>query len=404
MKILVCLISQQHVPNLLTVHELEPNRLVLVVTKLMEDAAMNLLKALAVGGLDYLAKYDITELQDADSIDQIKQALEEVYRGYPGADWIVNLTGGTKPMSIGAYEFFKGKAIMIYVSERNQSKALDFSGGTPIPLTHRISLAEFIAGYGFDPMNIRAIQENEERARKWFYLSTFFASRSEDSSLRGFLGCLFLLSDDRKGREKGLVLSSSDNVFMRDRDLREKISTTFALTADGEVISGRLDKYAVQFLTGGWLEVFLWGMLSRLEGKAIWDCRLGMHVGKKERPLENDWDMAFMTDQGLRIVECKSGEQGQDKDGGNTLYKIEAIRKQLGALRVKSYLATTAPNILNPNTGEIKDRIATRASLYDCTIIKGEEISRLARLELSKDPNLLGQIAEVFGLNMEGVS
>ncbi|NMC09907.1 MAG: DUF1887 family protein, partial [Methanothrix sp.] len=53
MNLLLCLISHQHVPNLLTVHELRPDRLVLLVTKPMEEVANNLINALDLGGLDY---------------------------------------------------------------------------------------------------------------------------------------------------------------------------------------------------------------------------------------------------------------------------------------------------------------------------------------------------------------
>ncbi|MDM7939580.1 MAG: DUF1887 family CARF protein [Methanothrix sp.] len=398
MKILLSLISQQHVPNLLSAHELRPDMLVLLVTDPMKDAANNFLKALAVGGLDYLTRHELAPLKNPDSLDQTNKALKEFHERYPDADWTVNLTGGTKLMSIAAYEFFKDKARMIYVSERDQSKAIDLSGGASLPLNHRISTQEFIAGYGFDVLNFKAICENEARAVRWLDLAVEIAARSQDSAIYGFLGKLFLISEIKEGRSRGMVLDESDGLYIMDTELRTKITSTFALSYKDLTLRGPLDKYAVRFLTGGWLEVFTWGMLKLLEGNGIWDCRLGVQVGKKGLRLENDWDAAFMTDQALRIVECKSGGQEQDKRGDNTLYKIEAIRKQMGALRVKSYLVTTSTNVIDPKTRKVRENLDTRAKHYDCTIIDPEKVVQIAQMRLSADPRLEERIAEIFGV------
>ncbi|NMC10446.1 MAG: DUF1887 family protein, partial [Methanothrix sp.] len=388
--------SHQHVPNLLTVHELRPDRLVLLVTKPMEEVANNLINALDLGGLDYRTRHDMISLVDPDSLELTKQAIKAAYEQYPSADWTVNLTGGTKIMSIAAYDFFKDRARMIYVSERDQSKAIDLSGGGHVPLNHRISPQEFIAGYGFEVHNFDAIHENERRAKEWLDLAVEIAARSQENAVRGFLGNLFSISQTKEGRSRGLVLDESDELYIMDAELRSQIASTFALGFKDWTLTGTLDKYAVQFLTGGWLEVFSWGMLKMIEGDWLWDCRLGVQVGKKGQRLENDWDAVFMTNQELRIVECKSGGQEQDPEGNSTLYKIEAIRKQLGATKVKSYLATTSGNVIDQRTGRIREHLDTRARHYDCTIIAPKEVVQLAQMKRSADPKIHEKIAEVF--------
>lgn len=397
MKVMLCLISEQHVPNLLGVHELMPDRLALLETGGMKksNAANNFVKALAIGGQDYLTRYETVPLEGGDSIEETKRALEGVYRKYPGAEWIVNITGGTKPMSIGAYEFFrqKGNARIIYVSASDQSKALDFSGGGVIPLRHRTTVAEFLAGYGFDVLNPGSIRENEERSERWLGLAAEIAARSQSGSILGFLANLTRISNERKGREKGLEISESDGLFLNDARLREMIISIFGLSFDGEHLTGTLDKYAVRFFTGGWLEVFTWGLLRGLDG--VWDVHLGLQIGKKGKKLQNDLDVAFMTDQSLRIVECKSGAQEHDKEGSDTLYKIEAIRKQFGALRVMSYLVTTSDNVIDPNTGGVRENLEHRAGLYGCRIVKPGDVRELARMYLSGDAH---RPAQIFGI------
>lgn len=400
MRAMLCLISEQHVPNLLAVHELRPDLLVLLETEGMRNrnAANNFLKALAIGGLDYLTRNEIVPLDDGDSIEETKKALERVHSKYRDAEWIVNITGGTKPMSIGAYEFFKQKknARIIYISASDQSKALDFLGGEDVPLRYRISVGEFLAGYGFDLGYPNKVRENEERGERWLDLAAGIAANSHNGALLGFLAHLSKISIERRGRDKGLEISESDGLLLKDAHLREMLASSFGLKCDGGYLTGALDKYAVRFLTGGWLEVFTWGLLRRLD--SVWDVHLGLQIVRKGERLQNDLDVAFMTDQSLRIVECKSGSQEHDKEGSDTLYKIEAIRKQLGALRVRSYLVTTSDNVIDPNTRKIKEHLANRANLYECAIVKPDDVRGLARMYLAGDEGLSRGVAKVFSI------
>ncbi|MGZ3302304.1 MAG: hypothetical protein ACXWPK_15690 [Isosphaeraceae bacterium] len=55
MRTLLCLLSDQHVPNLLSVHHFQPDRLVLVESQQMQERKVgdHFLQALALGGLNY---------------------------------------------------------------------------------------------------------------------------------------------------------------------------------------------------------------------------------------------------------------------------------------------------------------------------------------------------------------
>ncbi len=270
-------------------------------------------------------------------------------------------------------------------------------------MDHNISIVEFLAGYGFDLLNPKAMVKAEEKGDKWFDLAVMIATDHEDAFLKGFLGYMYRLSDERNGREKGMDLKEADQVFLMNKKLRSRVSDLFGLKIYEGVFIGSLNNHAVRFFTGGWLEVFIWGLLRIFEGNDIWDLHMGINFGKKGRPsneVENEWDVTFMRDQSLCIVECKTGEQGQDPTGNDTLYKLEAIKNQLKAIRVRSYLATTASNVLN-REGQIKKHITNRARIYNCKIIPGWTIRELADIYLSKDPRLTQQIAEVFELSQE---
>jgi len=169
----------------------------------------------------------------------------------------------------------------------------------------------------------------------------------------------------------------------------------------GSAASRKLDKYEGEFLTGGWLEVFFYNLFSRhADALAIWDVALGQNFSRDVGPGEvpNDIDVSFMHNHGLAMVECKSGTQEHDLSRGtDTLYKVEAVANQLGALRVRSFLVTTGQNVLD-KAGKLRSGLESRSKLYNCTILLREQISELAALELADSPEVPARVKQCFRL------
>ena len=152
MKVLLCLLSAQHVPNFLSIHHFKPGRLVLVETSQMKQnkSADNLLHALKLSHLDYSDRYDIESLKSEDELEAVRKVLDQAYNKYPSAEWIANVTGGTKPMSIAAYEFFKEKAAqVVYTNVAEPNVFMDLKDNAKETGQHKITIEEFLTGYGF---------------------------------------------------------------------------------------------------------------------------------------------------------------------------------------------------------------------------------------------------------------
>lgn len=410
MKILVCLVSGQHIPNLLTVKSIRPDWLVLLVTPGMkrQEKDSQFLKALTVGGQDYSLSHDIIDLNEENSSVASYDKLQKAFEKRPYDQWIVNLTGGTKPMSIGAYEFSKDRGLKtLYVAEGNQRQAIDLLGGPSIILDHKVTTEEFLAGYGFDVLNKGGMKRSEERAAKWSTLAALLAKHSDEADLRGLLSRLQKFKEaaiklDRDDWEdKGLMLSEEDDVFLKDPVIRSQIAEYFGLSTVDEKFTGRLDRHAAEFLTGKWLEVFVWSLLLPFVNKGIWDLHLGVNAGKRGPGENNDLDVSFMRNQSLCIVECKTGGQEHDPEADDVLYKIEAIKSGPKALRVDTFLATTSDNVKDPRWGGIREKLQRRSKIYGCKIIPGDKIKDLADLYLSNDPRLHQEVSTVFGLKPE---
>jgi hypothetical protein len=385
MKVLLCLLSDQHVPNLLSVHHCKPDRLVLVESKAMQakKAAEHFRSALGLGRLAYTDETcQVQPLDMEDDLESVRQCLKTAYGRYPAETWIANLSGGTKPMSIAAYEFFKAVgARLVYVNFQKPNILLGMDGLAAQTCTYRPTIREFLAGYGFDSSKSpEDITQAEGRARDWWQCAALIAQQCPQEVLLrlGDLRDPEVKKQWDTARKKGLELQPG---FLAPEDalLRKELAVLFSLQDSPGGLLGKLDPYQIEFLTGGWLEVFLWQLLQRhADALGIWDVRLGIKPRKIGVTTDCDFDVAFMHDYRLCMIECKSGAQEHDP-GAEVLHKVEAVVRQFRALGIRSCLATTSSNVLGKDS-KLRPAIRDRADIYQCRILVREEIQQLAQL------------------------
>ena len=377
-KVLVCLISDQHVPNLLSVHHLRPDRLVLVVSGQMAARKMDsyFAQALAHGGLSYVPHVCQIDLED--SVEQTYQVLRaahaELAPSHPGAEWIVNYTGTTKPMSIGAYEFAREiGAQPLYVSFDRPNLLLYPAadpGGRTERCAHELGVREFLAGYGFDDRRPETSHlASAAFARATWECARVLASRDDDEDV------LVLTKEEHaQARDRGLDLLPRHTAQLAGA-VKAALAARFTLTDGAAGVTGHINSNAGIFLTGGWLEVFLFGLLDRhATALGCSDVRLGVLAGKDR--VQNDLDVAFMREFGLTWIECKTGKQAHDP-AAEARFKVEAVTGQFRALRARAILASTSNNILHAN-GAIKPSVAWRAELCQYRIVARDGIRSLA--------------------------
>lgn len=388
MKALLCLLSQQHVPNLLSVHHFQPERLVLVESAGMarRHAARDFLEALRLGGRAYDdQRCQVVPLDDENSPQATRRCLDEAVQRLPDAQWIVNLTGGTKPMSIAAYEFFRERsARLVYTPVNRPNEFLDFRGGPGQQCAYRPTIQEFLAGYGFRfrrPLD--KVIEEENQVRFLPPLAQLIAQRCTKAPLLCF-NSAWAPEDCQKwrsvAREKGVQLAAGD-VEIPNPEVRAAVCRAFNLQSEGSWLVGWLNKRAALFITGGWLEVLLWDLFSRHADRlGVWDVHLGLIVAHRDTGVANELDVALMHDYALASVECKSGAQTHDPSF-DILYKVETVKHQFGALLADAYVATTAESVLETGRDgqqQVRAHLAQRAALYRCRIITREQIVQVA--------------------------
>ncbi|MBI3243454.1 MAG: DUF1887 family protein [Chloroflexi bacterium] len=133
--ILLSLVGEQPLPSLLVSRALKPARTILLYTTTTERVAGNL--AMMMAG---------AELKRVDAYDFVA-ALAQI-RALMAGEAVINLTGGTKPMALAAYEAARahGAAVVYLESEKKQSLLYRyaFAGGESPRLVDKTILPPLI--------------------------------------------------------------------------------------------------------------------------------------------------------------------------------------------------------------------------------------------------------------------
>lgn len=165
-------------------------------------------------------------------------------------------------------------------------------------------------------------------------------------------------------------------ISVQSEEIRELIKDVFHLNQDeNDNLVGQLSPEGGDFFTGGWLEIFMAGLLHRhAEALAIWDLQLNIVIDK----VTNELDVSFMHQNRFYIIECKSGDQSHDPKA-SILYKNSAIAKQFNAIGVQSIIATTTQSVMKEE--QVDPYLQMRADLYNCRILTKKKIQEFAEHE-----------------------
>lgn len=175
-----------------------------------------------------------------------------------------------------------------------------------------------------------------------------------------------------------------------DNAVYEGIKEMFHLDVfPDQSLRGAVSHDAVFYLKGIWLEEFIWGLLN-CNAKELGITEVYHSVvirrysARKSDGSDNEFDVVFMKKGTLHIVECKSGFQEKMQEN---LYKLFAVVKGLGGLRVKSHLVSNSPQMENDATGN-------RAKLFAIHTLSPQTI-----LDLAAHPDDPALLRKAFDLN-----
>jgi len=366
----ICLVSKQTIPNILGIYHFKPDKVIFCTTEKMENQKRtdSIINTLKLYNLDYSSSNCHERvLVDQDCLDDCEEKFLKVANRYTSDDIVVNLTGGTKIMVLGAYNVFKGMANrMIYTPiPRNEFITIfpkNDSCKSPTSYDLKLTVEAYVTAYGVKVKNADKLNQLKSNASSNKGLCRWMIRnyKAIEDMLIEFYKILRSHRDDKEFKLK------MDYSFKRAEE-REFIKRLGMLSKNNK-IEKTIPKNMIRFLTGDWLSDYCYNEISDL---AIDDCVSGIELISPEG-VDNEFDVMFTKDNALYIVECKS-LSGKEEKYQDFLYKISALQQDFG-LRVKGFMISTTRDILTHN-GDIKPHIIKRAEQCSTEVIHPDNIS-----------------------------
>jgi hypothetical protein len=324
------MVSDQPAPNLLPAVDdaLGPKdkKIILLVSQQMQKKAEGLQNVFK----KYNLTTDVVQIQDAYNFSEIQEQLYNCLALYENKNVILNLTGGTKIMTVAAQSIFEiaGKP-MFYVKERDNS-VLILQGGkekSHAPLDKKLKIQDYLLAYGYKT-------ELSQYTRYNYHDFTFelinniqkyeFAVSKVNayiSSAQDRFALTFTRTQHDDGITHFLIFCQRFNLLTIERN-----QFTFH------------DEQARRYVCGGWLEEHTYECIEKINKQKIQDKILNITIKSLPQAVENELDVAVLANNYLHIIECKTANIGNSRDS-DALYKLDTLKNKLG-LKTKSMLVS----------------------------------------------------------------
>lgn len=375
----VCLVSDQTIPNILGIYHFKPDTVFFITTKEMEKkektaAIVDTLKSM---GLDFEGRYKKIIVAE-DSILDCHRKIDESVQDVQEPEFSVNLTNGTKIMSIAAYDYFKDYGSkMIYIPINKNEFISPFPKKAhvkPETLDLRLTVSQYLTAYGLKVSNHNKLERYSKEALERKDLSRWIASNySKVKNLLVVLGGA--LRNHRDDSKDYMLQEDFNGATPSDKELIRRLG----MSMSGDIISKLMNRSEIRYVTGGWLEEFCFCEIQDYLGKGIDDIKIGLKL-KNRKGSENEFDVMFTMDNALYFVECKTLEQ-QNLDYKDILYKIGALQHDFG-LRVNSFWVTTSSRILKND--ELLPAVEARAAQFNTVIVPPKDVPCFGKIVAEK--------------------
>lgn len=370
-KVLISLVSDQTIPNVQLIKEFynQIDRFLFISTTGMEEA----------GNRNWIIQSsNIPEEKLLEPIivnHHSFEDIEEKLKAYGLSDddeYIVNITGGTKVMSISVFEFFKDlKSEIFYLTGFNNEYIKVFPGKRKqsLTLTEFISLEVYLFSYGFEIRNKGELLKSEDFTNNFF---DYFNNDITQSELE-------TLDSLRSFRNKNLKISDLEG-------LSGFISKTNFQPKNQE----KLSKYESRYLSGDWFEEYVFNKVK--SGLELEENKIGIGYNLIKKGVENEFDVLFVYQNSIYTIECKTSifnnVDGREKSIiGEVLYKSDSLQKEFG-LHTRTSIFTLSS--IKNSDGTVNPKLEShykRAKLNRISIItksdlvSGQSIKQILNLK-----------------------
>lgn len=364
-KIHVCLVHNTAIANIAPAlaPEFKPEEVILVFSNSKRAQADNLAAVLKPTGI----RISEWVIEDNRQIEHIRDSILNLLVSREREDLALNASGGTRPMSMAAYEIFQefNKPIFYVHPETDDISWLHQRNLPQFNCANRIKLPAFLRAYGAEvtqigerrgvPENLRILTQtlvqNAEILAKPLAALNWLAQRAESNLVSPPLN-----ESQQQWQElqalitllvkEGLLAYQNNRLYFEDEEKRF-------------------------FVNGGWLENHVFSVIYGLRKNipTIQDIGRSIEIVRTFKgEVKNEIDVAFLANNHLYIIECKTKRFGYtdqtETPGAEILFKLDTLKWLLGGTNTKTMLVSYHP--LSPWDKQRADdlEIATNTAQY----------------------------------------
>ncbi|AGA33149.1 hypothetical protein TVNIR_1479 [Thioalkalivibrio nitratireducens DSM 14787] len=357
MEIQVAIVSDQVLANLIPALMDRPERVVLVCSESMRQREQGKRQKSVLGRHDVSAHVWNRDIPEGplDAIRRFAWDLAEALQDqHPEAAITLNATGGTKLMMLGMVEAFRNVSKRIIYTNTAQARlevVHDESSDEnppPMPMADVLDVQQYLAAQGF------RLQTTDDQEPSWAAgaearkPATKFLGRnaSKLEELIGVLNALaasVFLPDQRRDSADAMRDAHPVQHFRRSprgiwRDALQQLCTVGLLRWDGDCEIEFLNREAVRFVNGGWLEEYAWHIVR---DAGVADCRAGVRgVWDGAEQARNEFDVMACHRNQLLFIECKTLKFDSGQNDNEIAYKVESLGRDTRGLFGQTWLVT----------------------------------------------------------------
>ncbi len=330
------LVSAQPIPNLTPILDdsLRPQKVVMLVSPDMQErsnALENILKPRGIGVERCL-------IDDPWNAARISDQVLDLLTQYPDGGIALNATGGTKLMSIAAYEAFRSEKLPIFYVHPEHDRLIWLSPKLPdVDLSDRLKLKDYLMAYGassveiLDPTGVSApIRQLTQQL-----LADINRYASE-------LGALNYLAGQADNPRLSCQIESGPQSRPYLWELLDLFEAAGLCKIDGHSLRFT-DENARFTANGGWLELHTYALCLNLK-KALSIQDIASNITIKRQSgravVKNEIDIGLIKANRLHLIECKTGYL---EKGADVLYKLDSLRDLMGGLQGRAMLVSFNP-------------------------------------------------------------
>ncbi len=330
------LVSAQPIPNLTPIFDdtLKPKKVVMLVSSDMQERSNALESIFKPRGIS-VERCLIENPWDADAIRE--QVEDLLLTQYEDGGIVLNATGGTKLMSIAAYEAFRSCRLPVFYVHPEHDRLIWLAPKLPdVDLSDRIRLEDYLMAYGspVDSLDRTGVKESIRQLAEQL-LQDFDRYASE-------LGTFNFLA--MKADNPQLISEIEDGPQSRPYlwELMELFETAGLCKIDGHNLCFT-DENARFIANGGWLEMHTYALCLNMKiAGGIQD--IACNINLKRQPegsaiVKNEIDIGLIKSNRLHLIECKTQQFKGDKDA-DVLYKMDSLRDLMGGLQGRAMLVS----------------------------------------------------------------